>query len=99
MNYIPENEMEFSDKWCRWIEGMVMGVSVGIKVNDEVGHYFQTKRGMRQGDPMSPILFNIVEDMLAVLIKRANQDGQINGIIPHLVDEGLSILQYGGENF
>jgi hypothetical protein len=43
---------------------------------------------------MSPILFNIVVDMLAILIKRAKQDGQINGIIPHLVDEKLSILQY-----
>jgi hypothetical protein len=84
----------FSDKWCRWIEGMVTGGSVGIKVNDDVGHYFQTKRGLRQGDPMSPILFNIVTDVLAILIKRAKEDGQINRIIPHLVDDGLSILQY-----
>jgi hypothetical protein len=65
----------FSSKWCRWIEGMVTGCSVGIKVNDEVGHYFQTKRGPRQGDPMSPILFNIVVDMLTILIKRAKEDG------------------------
>ena len=33
----------FSSKWCRWIEGMVTGGSVGIKVNDEIGPYFQTK--------------------------------------------------------
>jgi hypothetical protein len=54
---------------------MVTGCSVGIKVNDEVGHYFQSKRGPRQGDPMSPILFNIVVDMLTILIKRAKEDG------------------------
>ena len=83
----------FSPKWCRWIEGMVTGGSVGIKVNDDIGPYFQTKRGLRQGDPMSPILFNIVADMLALLIKRAKVDGQIRGVIPHLVDDGLSILQ------
>jgi hypothetical protein len=53
-----------SDKWCRWIKGMAMGRSVGIKVNDEVGHYFQTKRGLCQGDPMPLILFNIIADML-----------------------------------
>jgi hypothetical protein len=43
---------------------------------------------------MSPILFNIVADMLSLLIKRAKDDGQINGILPHLIDDGLSILQY-----
>jgi hypothetical protein len=68
---------------------MVTGGSAGIKVNDEVGHYFQIKRGLRQDDPMSPILFNIVADMLAILIKRAKDDGKINEIIPHLVDDGL----------
>ena len=45
-------------------------------------------------DPLSPILFNIVADMLAVMIDRAKLDGQIEGVIPHLVDGGLSILQY-----
>jgi len=84
----------FSPKWCRWTERMVSGVSVGIKVNDEIGPYFQTKRGLRQGDPMSPILFNIIADMLALIIKRAKDDGQIRGVIPNLLDDGLSILQY-----
>lgn len=46
---------------------------------------------------MSPILFNIVADMLSVLIKRAKDDGQIKGVIPHLVDDGLSILQYADD--
>ena len=73
---------------------MIFGGSVGIKVNDEIGPYFQTKRGLRQGDPMSPILFNIVADMLALIIKRAKDDGQIRGVIPNLLDDGLSILQY-----
>jgi hypothetical protein len=32
--------------------------------------------------------------MLAVLIKRAKTEGQIEGVIPHMDDDGLSILQY-----
>jgi hypothetical protein len=51
-------------------------------------------RGLRQGDPLSPMLFNIVADMLAIMIERAKNDGLIEGVIPHLVDGGLSILQY-----
>jgi len=52
---------------------------------------------VRQGDPLSPILFNIAVDMLAIFISRAKESEQIQGVVPHLVDEGLSILQYVGD--
>jgi retron-type reverse transcriptase len=47
---------------------------VGIKINDTVGQNFQTKKGVRQGDPLSPLLFNIVVDMLVVLINRVKSN-------------------------
>jgi hypothetical protein len=50
------------------IHSFVSGESVAIKVNDDIGKYFQTKKGLRQGDPLSPMLFNIVVDMLVVVI-------------------------------
>ena len=43
----------FDPKWCNWIEQFVSRGSVGIKVNDDLGHYFQTQKGLRQGDPRS----------------------------------------------
>jgi hypothetical protein len=46
-----------------------------LKVNDGIGHYFQTMMGLRQVDPLSPILFNVVADRLAILIVRAMEDG------------------------
>ena len=52
---------------------------------------------MRQGDPMSPILFNIVVDMLTILIGRAKDAGQVGGLVPHQVDGGVSILQYADD--
>ena len=79
------------------VNQFVSRVSVGVKVNDDISHYFQTRKGLRQGDPMSPILFNIVADMLAILINRAREDGQVAALIPHLVDGGVSILQYADD--
>ena len=70
---------------------------MAVKVNDDVGPFFQTKKGLRQGDPFSPILFNFIVDMLATLINRAKTQGQVDGLIPHLIDGGLSILQYADD--
>ena len=82
----------FSHKWIEWIKSFISGGSVAINVNDEVGPYFQTKKGLRQGDPLSPILFNIVADMLTIFIKRAKAEGLLSGVVSHLVDAGLSII-------
>ena len=87
----------FDPKWCDWIQEFTKKGSVGVKVNDDIGHLFQTKKGLRQGDPLSPILFNIVADVLAILIARAKADGHVDGLIPHLVDGGVSILQYADD--
>jgi hypothetical protein len=42
----------FDPKWRDWTKSFVQGGSVGIRVNDEIGHYFQTKKGLRQGGPL-----------------------------------------------
>ena len=87
----------FLPKWINWVKTFISGGSIAINVNDDVGHFFKTRKGIRQGDPLSPLLFNIVADMLAILINRAKVDGQISGVVPHLIDGGLSVLQYADD--
>jgi hypothetical protein len=76
----------FDPKWCKWIQEFITFESVGIRVNDDIENYFQTRKGLWQGDPLSPILFNIVADMLAIIINRAKEDGQASRLIPPLFD-------------
>ena len=78
----------FNEAWRNQVGSLVQKGSVRIKFNDDIGHYFQTHKGLRQGDSMSPLLFNIVADMLTILIGRAKQNGQVDGLVPHLVDGG-----------
>jgi len=87
----------FSHIWCQWVEKFTQGGNDNIKVNDQLGSYFQTRKGLRQGDPILPILFNIVVDMLAILIARAKEAGLVKDVIPNLIQDGLSILQYADD--
>jgi hypothetical protein len=36
----------FDPKWCRWIQEFISHGSVGIRVNKDIGHYFQTRKGL-----------------------------------------------------
>lgn len=41
-----------------------------IRINDENRSYFETGKGLRQGDPLSPLLFNIVADVFTKMLRR-----------------------------
>jgi hypothetical protein len=43
------------------------------------------------------LLFNLVADMLSLLISRPKEDEQITRLVQHLIDGGISILQYADD--
>jgi hypothetical protein len=87
----------FDDKWCDWVMRTVRGGKVAIKTNDRVGPYFITHKGVRQGDPFSPLLFNIAADGLACMVHKAKDEGIIRGFIPHIIPNGCCCLQYADD--
>jgi hypothetical protein len=44
----------FDERWCSWIEKVMCGGTVAVKINECVGPYFQSCKGVRPGDPLSP---------------------------------------------
>ena len=52
---------------------------------------------MRQGDPLSPILFNFVADCLTRMVYKAQRNGLITGLISHIIPNGVAILQYADD--
>lgn len=87
----------FSLQWIRCMMGFVCGGKVAVKVNHKVGPFFRTYQGVRQGDPLSPVLFNFAVDGLSALVKSAQQQGLIKGLVPHLIPGGCAILQHADD--
>lgn len=70
---------------------------VAITLNDLTGPYFVTRKGLRQRDPFSPLLFNIAADVLATLVQRVQEQGFIKSVLPRLYDGGQAILKYADD--
>ncbi|GJW02004.1 putative RNA-directed DNA polymerase, partial [Tanacetum coccineum] len=60
----------FHEKMVDWIMTCVSSPSFSVNVNGNIHGYFKGKRGLRQGNPMSPYLFTIVMEVLNLIIKR-----------------------------
>ena len=87
----------FSEMFCRWISQILHNGTVSVKINNEVGSYFQSAKGVRQGDPLSPLLFNMVGEVLTKMVLEAQNNGLIVGLASDLIDKGIAILQYADD--
>ncbi|KAJ4758597.1 RNA-directed DNA polymerase (reverse transcriptase)-related family protein [Rhynchospora pubera] len=65
-------ERGFPPLWIAWLLDILKSSSSAIKVNGEVTNFFFHRRGLRQGDPLSPMLFNLVVDALQSFLQNAS---------------------------
>jgi len=55
----------FCSTFCGWIKRIIESARLSLAVNGLLCGYLQCKRGVRQGDPLSLMLFCIVEEVLS----------------------------------
>ncbi|KAE8811018.1 hypothetical protein D1007_12167 [Hordeum vulgare] len=63
----------FPSRWRDWIALLLSSATSAVMLNGSVGPKFRHKRGLRQGDPLSPLLFIIAIDTLHRLLQAATQ--------------------------
>ena len=73
--FLVLKKMGFGEKWIGWIKWCVSTARFLVLVNGTPSGFFQSSRGLRQGDPILPYLFVVVMEALNCLIKRAVNGG------------------------
>ncbi|XP_077246062.1 uncharacterized protein LOC143885910 [Tasmannia lanceolata] len=60
-----------NDIWCNWIHECIDTPSFSILINGSPVGYFTSRNGIRQGDPISPLLFCICMEMFSCIVENA----------------------------
>ncbi|XP_035834166.1 secreted RxLR effector protein 78-like [Helianthus annuus] len=102
-------QMGFPALWRKWVMGLLKTARTSILVNGSPTAEFEIQRGVRQGDPLSPLLFILAMEALHIATESAVNCDIFKGIttpgsgptISHLLyaDDALFVGEWSEDNF
>jgi hypothetical protein len=73
-------QVGFGTQLTRWIMECVSSASLEVLVYGEATNFFKIGRGLRQGCPLSPLLFVLVMESLSLILKSSKSEASLSGI-------------------
>ena len=70
----------FHEKWRRWVFFCISTIKYSILINGTPCGFFESSRGIRQGDPLPLLLFVIVMNAFSKMLDKVVRDGLMSGI-------------------
>ena len=59
--------------------------------------FFETFKGVRQGDPASPMIFNLVADVFSRTLNKASKNKMLSGLTNKIFPQGIIGVQYADD--
>jgi hypothetical protein len=87
----------FGNKFRGCVSKILVDGSFCVRINDQNSKYFVAGKGLKQGDPFSPILFNLVAEVFTKMLCKTAEKKLILGLLPHVVPGGVVTLQYADD--
>jgi hypothetical protein len=84
----------FGEQWCTWIQQILQTANSVALLNGVPGATFKCKRRVRQGDPLSPLLFVLTADVIQSLVNDSMQQGMIQRPLGLNCTSSFPIIQY-----
>lgn len=88
--------LNFPGSFIRWIMECVSTTSYSLSINGQTHGFFGGKRGLQQGDPLSPYLFTMCLEMLSRSLKCAAESPDFN-FHPKCKPLGITHIAYADD--
>ncbi|CAL5443286.1 unnamed protein product [Camellia sinensis] len=89
----------FGSKWINRMKECISTARIFVLVNRSPTKEFSPQKGLRQGDPLSPFLFNLAVEGLSILLLRARDLGLIKGVQIGVNGVVVSHLQFADDSY
>ena len=66
--YATLRKMGFGTSFLKWVNVFYTGVESSVNVNGYLSSFFSLSRGVRQGCPLSPLLYGLVAEVLGAIL-------------------------------
>jgi hypothetical protein len=85
------NQLGFGNTWCNLVSNLLTMSTTRVLLNSEPRETIKHQRGLRQGNPLSPMLFIIVMDVLNNLFVKASEVGLLQPLSNRTAGQRLSL--------